>query len=193
MSIGNNSRYFRQLILPEFGEKGQAKLKKSSVLIAGAGGLGSPAALYLAAAGVGRLIICDHDHVELSNLNRQILHGTSDIGNDKSESAKQSLSELNSEILVESHSLTLDQKSIRELATGVDLILDCLDNIKTRMVLNSFSIQQNIPIIHAGVDGWTGQITFLHPPETPCMACLFEDSSEDTRIPYPYWVPLQVS
>lgn len=184
MSSGINSRYFRQLILPEFGEKKQAKLKNSSVLIAGAGGLGSPAALYLAAAGVGRLIVCDHDKVELSNLNRQILHGTGDIGRNKSESALQSLSDLNNDIQIETHSLTLDQKNIRELAAGVDLMLDCLDNIKTRLVLNAYSIEQNVAIIHAGVDGWTGQLSFLHPPETPCMACLFEEA-EDDRGPTP--------
>lgn len=184
MSSGQNPRYFRQLILPEFGETAQAKLKKSTVLIAGAGGLGSPAALYLAAAGVGRLIICDHDRVELSNLNRQILHGTSDIGSFKSDSAEQTLSALNSEILIESHASTLDQKNIRELAAGADVILDCLDNIETRLVLNTYSIEQNVAIIHAGVDGWTGQLSFLHPPETPCLACLFEEA-EDGQGPTP--------
>lgn len=184
MSSSLKSRYFRQEILPGFGVEAQAKLKASKVFIVGAGGLGSPAALYLAAAGVGHLIICDFDRVELSNLNRQILHAGSDLGKLKAESALQSLTDLNDEIKIECHSENLNEQNISRLAAGADIMLDCLDNISTRLLLNTWSIKKNIPIVHGGVEGWTGQISFLHPPLTPCMSCLFEDV-EDRQDPAP--------
>lgn len=174
MTEDEQTRYFRQLILPGFGEAEQEKLKGSAVLVVGAGGLGSPASLYLAAAGIGRLVICDHDRVELSNLNRQVLHGTGDLGVLKTDSAGRVLSGLNPEIIVETHAVTLDPTSIHEIGKGIDVIVDCLDNIPTRLVLNDFSIDLGIPLVHGGIEGWSGQVTLLHPPETPCLACLFE-------------------
>jgi adenylyltransferase/sulfurtransferase len=178
MDRETQTRYFRQLLLPEFGEKAQEILGRSSVLIAGAGGLGSPAALYLAAAGVGRLVICDHDLVELSNLNRQILHGTTDLGNPKTESASRVLSNLNNEIHIEVHPVRLDPESVEKVAKGVDVVVDCLDNVATRQVLNHYSIQHRIPLVHGGIEGWSGQVTLLHPPETACMNCLFTRMEE---------------
>lgn len=177
-------RYQRQLILSNFGEVAQEKIKHSKVLIVGAGGLGSPVSIYLAAAGVGHIVICDCDKVELSNLNRQILHSTLDISKQKSNSAKESLSNLNPEITIDTHTVKIDNSNIEGLAMGVDLIVDCLDNIETRLALNSCSLKNNIPIMHAGIDSWTAQITLLQPPETACMNCLFSDYIE-TDAPKP--------
>ena len=116
-------RYFRQLVLPDFGEEAQKKLKQSSVFIAGAGGLGGPVATYLAAAGVGKLTICDRDVIELSNLNRQILHNTERIGLEKSESAFKTLHALNPDIEIACHNITIDETTIKEYAHGVDIIV----------------------------------------------------------------------
>lgn len=172
-------RYLRQLILPDFGDAAQQKLKNSTVFIAGAGGLGGPVALYLAAAGVGRLIIADRDAVELSNLNRQILHSTDDIDVAKSVSAKETLSKLNPEIKIITRQINIDDNSISKLAAGADIIVDCLDNIPTRYVLNRYAIAKGIPIMHAGIDCWTAQLSFIQPPDTACLHCLFESFVEN--------------
>lgn len=171
------TRYQRQLILPNFGDEAQKKLKNATVLIVGAGGLGGPVCYYLAAAGVGKLIIADRDVVDLSNLNRQILHDTNDIGVAKTESAFETLSKLNPEI--EIHNCSIDDSKIDEVAKGTDILVDCLDNIETRQVLNRYSIKKKVPIMHAGIDGWNGQLSLLAPPETPCVNCLF-DGAKDT-------------
>lgn len=184
LSENEQSRYQRQLILSQFGEEAQEKLKQSTVFVAGAGGLGGPVCYYLAAAGVGNLIICDRDKVDLSNLNRQILHGTNDIDIPKTDSALQTLSNLNPEISIETYHISIDDNSINDIANNADIIVDCLDNIATRRVLNTFSIKNKIPIMHAGIDGWNAQLTLLNPPLTPCMNCLF-DSSVDTNEPKP--------
>lgn len=173
-----NRRYERQVLLPELGADGQKLLAQASVLVAGAGGLGGPAALYLAAAGVGHLMICDSDEVELSNLNRQILYRTKHLGQDKASTAGRVLEELNPEIRVEAVSLRLDRNNMVELAKGVDVVLDCLDNIPSRHEINFWSVKKGIPIVHAGIEGWNGQISFLHPPHTPCLACLFSENEE---------------
>lgn len=177
-------RYLRQIILPEFGEKGQEKLKNSKVLIVGAGGLGGPVALYLTAAGVGHIIICDKDVVDLSNLNRQILHNTNNLNSKKSDSALKTLNDLNPNIKVETFNVSITENNIAKYATGVNIVIDCLDNIKTRLVLNNYSIQTNIPIMHAGVEGWNGQLSLIHPPETFCLQCIFE-GAEDSEKPKP--------
>ena len=131
-------RYQRQLILPRFGEEAQQKLKKARVFVAGAGGLGGPVCYYLAAAGIGHLVVCDRDKVELSNLNRQILHGTKDIGEAKADSAYRTLSNLNPDITIKTHNITIDDNTIAELANGADIMVDCLDNIATRHVSYNF-------------------------------------------------------
>jgi adenylyltransferase/sulfurtransferase len=173
-----NKRYERQILLPELGKKGQEALGKATVLIAGAGGLGGPASMYLAGAGVGRLIICDNDQVELSNLNRQILYNTKELGKSKASTAGKILEDLNPDIRVETHPLRLDRNNIGKIAGDVDVIADCLDNIQGRMELNHWCIKEGIPMVHAGIEGWNGQITFLHPPYTPCVACLFSEKEE---------------
>lgn len=177
-------RYQRQLILSRFGEEGQEKLKQAKVLVVGAGGLGGPVSYYLAAAGVGHLVVCDSDVVDLSNLNRQILHTSSDIGKPKSDSAWRSLSALNPEINIECHPIRVDASNVEELAQGVSIIVDCLDNIHSRFVLNEFSVRTGTPIMHAGIDAWSAQLTLIAPPETPCIRCLF-GAARDTDEPKP--------
>ncbi|WP_075589933.1 HesA/MoeB/ThiF family protein [Labilibacter marinus] len=184
LSKQEESRYQRQLILPDFGESAQLKLKNSTVFVAGAGGLGGPVCFYLAAAGIGKLIICDRDTVDLSNLNRQILHGTAEIDVPKADSANKTLSNLNTEIVIETHNTSINDDNIEQLASMADIIVDCLDNIATRNVLNRFSIKNKIPVMHAGIDGWNAQLTLLNPPLTACMSCLF-DEAIDTDEPKP--------
>ncbi len=181
LTQNEETRYLRQLILPDFGAAAQQRIKNSKVFVAGAGGLGGPASIYLAAAGVGHLVIVDRDRVELSNLNRQILHSTNDIDVPKADSALQTLSELNPDIIIETHHVSIDDSSISELAKDATIIVDCLDNIPTRMVLNRYSLSTNTPIVHAGIDCWTAQLTVLQPPFTPCINCLFEDVPEDGK------------
>jgi adenylyltransferase/sulfurtransferase len=166
------TRYQRQMLLPGWGEAGQEKLKSARAFIAGAGGLGSPAAVYLAAAGVGELRICDADVVELSNLNRQILHPEERIGVSKAISAGKTLRAQNAAICIQVFPERLDESSIERVAGSPDIVLDCLDNYETRYLLNRYCLAQHIPLVHAAVWGFTGQLSFLHPPETPCLRCI---------------------
>ena len=166
-------RYHRQMILPCWGEEGQKKVKGSVVFIAGAGGLGSPAAIYLACAGVGRLRICDDGEPELSNLNRQILHGDGDIGRKKVASAREMLGRVNPEVTVEPFPQRICRENVGDLVGDAHLIIDCLDNFSTRHVLNEYAVQNRLPLVHGGVIGMCGQVTFIHTPETPCLYCIF--------------------
>jgi adenylyltransferase/sulfurtransferase len=175
--------YARHLGIPSWGTSGQEKLKRARVFVAGAGGLGGPVLYYLAAAGVGNLVLCDCDRIDISNLNRQILHRFKRIGQPKSESARASLLELNPFIAVTAINKKITSKNAGELVDGSDLIIDCLDNFETRHVINRASVSLRIPLIHAGVSGFRGQITFLHPPETPCLAC-FMPQSDAKKINY---------
>jgi molybdopterin-synthase adenylyltransferase len=176
-------RYGRQLILEDFGEEAQEKLKKSTVFIAGMGGLGSPAALYLAAAGVGNIKICDNDVIELSNLNRQIIHNTNRIDMLKAESAKKNLTSLNPTINIEAYTESISTESIEKLANQTILIIDCLDNIETRYIINEFALGNNIPIVHGGVRGLAGQASLIVPGKTPCLKCIFPVKPEKSTIP----------
>jgi len=176
-------RYQRQILFPGWGEAGQAKLKASSVFIAGAGGLGSPVAFYLSAAGVGEIRICDSDAVELSNLNRQILHFEDRLGKPKAASASITLKALNSSIkIVPIHAL-LEDSTIEKIVGQPDILVDCLDNYDTRYLLNRYSIQKNIPLVHGAIWGMTGQVTFFHPPETPCLRCLVPEPPVKETFP----------
>ncbi len=179
-----NEKYIRQILIPEIGESGQKRLKDSTVFIAGAGGLGSPVCMYLAAAGVGRIIVCDGDTLEESNLNRQIIHPASSIGAFKAESAAEGMKRVNPDIEAESRALFIDEENIDELTTGADLLIDCLDNFKTRFLLNRLSVRRRIPLIFAGVYSFSGQIAFFHPPETSCLQCLM-DPVEDLKQTIP--------
>ena len=176
-------RYHRQLILPGWGTEAQARLRAATVFIAGAGGLGSPVAQYLAAAGVGTLRICDAGLVELSNLNRQLLHAEADLGRPKVRSARRTVRRVNPHVRVVPLRAVIDERSVEALVGEAGLILDCLDNFPTRQVLNAFAVRRSLPMIHAGVTGYCGQITFLHPPATACLACIVPQSPPQELFP----------
>ncbi|NTU88726.1 MAG: HesA/MoeB/ThiF family protein [Actinobacteria bacterium] len=178
-------RYKRQMLLSDWGEEGQLRLKSSKVFIAGAGGLGSAVATYLASAGVGEIRICDSDRVEPSNLNRQILHDDSMVGELKALSAEKTLKASNPSIKVTSCSERLDSSNAHSIIGHPDIIIDCLDNYETRFVLNSYSVEQGIPLAHAAVTGFRGQIMLLHPPITPCLRCLLPDDVDSGPAPGP--------
>jgi len=167
------SRYDRQMLISGWGDHGQEKLRSATVFIAGAGGLGCPAALYLTAAGVGKIKICDFGRVETTNLNRQILYSEKDLQREKVVCAAKALSGLNPEVTVEALFQEITDENIRNLVGDSTLIIDCLDNFKTRHILNRFAVLNRIPMIHAGIESFSGQITFIHPPETPCLHCIF--------------------
>jgi len=176
-------RYNRQLILPGWGEETQLRLRRAVVFIAGAGGLGSPVAQYLAAAGVGTLRICDSGRVELSNLNRQLLHSDRDLKRPKVRSAVRTVRRVNPHVRVVPLQAVIDEGSIEELVGDAELILDCLDNFPTRQILNALSVRRGLPMVHAGVTGYCGQITFLHPPATACLACIVPQSPPQELFP----------
>ena len=169
--------YQRQLVLPSWGEETQARLKSSTVFVAGAGGLGSAAILYLAAAGVGRLRVCDRDRVELSNLNRQVLHSERGLGARKALSARKAVGRLNRHVKVTPLASEITRENVEELVAGADLILDCLDNVPARLIINELAVRARLPLVHAGVRGLSGQLTFVHPPETACLACFMGDAA----------------
>ena len=166
-------RYNRQIMINGLGEKGQAKLKKARVFIAGAGGLGSPAALYLAATGVGTIRIVDHEKVELSNLNRQILYGSEDIGQKKTDAAPDKLQRLNPDITIDAVCEMISEDKASHLTDGFDLIVDALDNLPTRYILNKTALRKNIPIFHGAVYGFEGRVTTIIPGRTACLMCLY--------------------
>ena len=177
-------RYSRHILLPKIGYEGQEKLTKSHVLIVGAGGLGSPAALYCAASGVGTLTICDFDVVDLTNLQRQIIHTTQSVGINKAVSAQQTIYEINPEVSVQ----TIQQKSseveFKVLAEQADVVIDCSDNFATRYALNRACLLLKKPLVSGAAIGFEGQISvfdFRH-ESSPCYHCLFPDTGEDTDL-----------
>ena len=161
------NRYQRHLLLPEVGEAGQLKLLNSKVLCLGAGGLGSPAALYLAAAGVGTLGIVDMDVVDESNLQRQILHNYSRIGQQKVDSAKETINALNPDVKVTTHAVRLDASNIEEVISQYDLVVDGTDNFPVRYMLNDASVKQGIPVVHGSIFRFEGQVTVFDPQNGP--------------------------
>ena len=163
-------RYSRQVMI--FGEEGQKKLKSSRVVVVGVGGLGSASSIYLAAAGVGKLIIVDKDVVQLDNLNRQILHWTRDIGRPKVRSAVEKLRELNPEIDVEGVVLEVNEDTIYDIIREADVVVDGLDNWSTRIVVNKACVELRKPFVHAGVHGLYGQLTVVIPYKSPCLQCI---------------------
>jgi len=169
MAEKEKERYLRQLNLEEWD---QAKLKSARVFVAGVGGLGSAASLYLAAAGVGLLRLCDPDRVELSDLNRQVLYSDRSLGRPKVEEARNTLAALNREIKIEALAEKIGEHNIEQLAAGCDLMVDGLDNLETRFVLNNYSVRNGIPYIFGAIYGWTGMASLIHPPRTGCLACL---------------------
>jgi len=173
-------RYDRQLGI--ISEDGQLKLKNSTVLIVGLGGLGSVASIFLAAAGVGRMLLVDKDVVELSNLNRQILYNTNDIGKAKADLAKEKLNKLNPYINIESFRLRVEDEDFKDLVKKSDIVLDCLDNWRSRFVLNKLCVEHRKPLIHAGVREFYGQLFTIIPGETPCLNCLLPKQPPEEKI-----------
>jgi len=173
LSATELDRYARHLSLPGIGIAGQQRLKGASVLIVGAGGLGSPAALYLAAAGVGRIGIVDADRVELSNLQRQILHGTSRVGMPKVDSARAQLAALNPLVQVETHEVRLDAGNAASLISGWDVVIDGTDNFPTRYAVSDACVAQGTPYLYASVQRFDGQASFFNVDGGPCYRCLF--------------------
>ncbi len=166
-------RYSRHLLIPEVGSEGQAKLLESKVLLIGAGGLGAPAALYLAAAGVGTLGIVDFDIVDLSNLQRQVIHTTAGVGERKVESARRAINALNPDVTVVAHEEMLNASNVERIIAGYDVILDGTDTFETRYTLNDAAVAAGIPVVHASVFRFEGQLTVFKPFEGPCYRCLY--------------------
>ncbi len=173
LSPDQRQRYSRHLLIPEVGSEGQAKLLESKVLLIGAGGLGSPAALYLAAAGVGTIGIVDFDVVDPTNLQRQIIHSTDRVGMKKTDSAKQTLEALNPDVTVIGHDEMLVADNVERIIHGYDVILDGTDTFETRYLLNDAAVAANIPVVHASVFRFEGQLTVFKPYEGPCYRCLY--------------------
>ncbi len=168
-------RYSRQMLIDGWSTEGQLRLKSSTAFIAGAAGLGSPVSIYLAVAGVGTIVICDADTVELSNLNRQILHNDDRIDRSKAVSAEQTLSQLNPAVKTVPCADHLDEGNLERIIGHPDIVVDCLDNFETRYLINAYCLAHRIPFVHGAVHGFLGQVTFLRPPETPCLRCLFPE------------------
>lgn len=176
-------RYARHLILKGVGAKGQKRLLAASVLIIGAGGLGSPVALYLAAAGVGRIGLADGDVVDLSNLQRQIIHTTARVGQPKVESAAAAIRALNPDVTVDEHNGIVDADTIAALIEPYDLVIDATDNFATKFLINDACVLVGKPFIHAGVVGFAGQLMDVVPGAGPCYRCIFEEMPPAGEVP----------
>jgi adenylyltransferase/sulfurtransferase len=170
-------------MIGEIGEKGQEKLKRSRVVIAGTGGLGSPIAIYLVAAGIGMIRIIDHDQVVLSNLNRQILHWEEDVGEKKVVSARTKLRGLNSAVEIEGITETITEKNVSRLVNGFDVIVDAMDNLPTRYILNQCAIEKNIPFFHGAVTGFEGRAMTILPGKTACLRCMYRGPIPQEKFP----------
>jgi sulfur-carrier protein adenylyltransferase/sulfurtransferase len=173
LSPEQRERYSRHLLVPEIGLDGQLKLLESKVLLLGAGGLGSPTALYLAAAGVGTLGVVDDDTVDLSNLQRQVIHTTDRIGVAKVDSAEESIKAINPDVDVVKYKMRLDASNIMEIIDGYDVVVDGVDNFPTRYLLNDASVRTGIPVVSASILGFDGQLSVFKPFDGPCYRCLY--------------------
>lgn len=176
-------RYSRQIMLPEFDYQGQQSLLSARALIIGLGGLGSPVALYLAAAGVGTLVLADDDVVDPSNLQRQIIHGEADVGQSKVASAAHSITALNSDVLVKVLQQRLNGGALSEEVKKADIVLDCCDNLSTRLAVNKACLQHQTPLVSGAAMRMEGQVTVVDPrqPNTPCYHCLMQFTGEQEQ------------
>lgn len=177
-------RYSRHILLPQIAYEGQEKLLHARTLIVGAGGLGSPVALYLAAAGVGHLVLCDFDQVDLTNLQRQVIHTTQAIGSNKAVSAQRTLQAINPEVEVVPVSRKSTEEEFAELASQADVVIDCSDNFSTRYALNRVCVRLGKPLVSGAAIGFEGQVTVfdLRRQESPCYHCLFPDTAADGEM-----------
>lgn len=177
-------RYSRQMILPDWGADGQVALREATALVVGAGGLGSPAAMYLAAAGIGRLLIVDDDKVELANLQRQLLHDSNDVGRPKTESASERLAAINPLVELEVFRERLTEDNARAWMTECDVVIDGSDNFRTRYAVNGACVREGKPLVTGSVIQWRGQITVLRADRGgPCYGCLFPPKAEEEEAP----------
>ncbi len=176
-------RYSRHILLPQIAFEGQEKLSQSHALIVGAGGLGSPVALYLGAGGVGKLTICDFDQVELTNLQRQVIHSTNALGVNKAISARQTLAGINPEITVVPIQTKSTEEEFTELARDAEVVIDCSDNFQTRYALNRICVKLRRPLVSGAAIGFEGQVTVfdLRHEDSPCYHCLFPETGDDGR------------
>lgn len=174
-------RYDRQMMIDGWGAEGQERLKSSKVVVAGSGGLGCPASIYLAAAGVGTLTIIDKEEFELSNLNRQVLGWQKDIGRLKAEAAAEKLSAINPDITVQPLTVEITDENIQDLIQGADAVVDAMDNWKTRFIINRCCVENRIPFVHAGIFGLYGQLMTVIPGEGPCLRCLLPTNPKEVK------------
>jgi len=176
-------RYSRQLSINGWGREGQEKLRCATVLIGGVGGLGGPVAYYLSAAGVGKIKLVDSDRVELSNLNRQILHDENSLRQWKVDSARKRLNAFNGVIAIETFPVRIHDENIDEIARDCSLLVDCFDSFASRMVLNRFAVDHRVPLVHGGVAETRGQVCVVAPGGRPCLECLYADVEQDAGVP----------
>ncbi len=181
MNENDKIRFSRQVNIKNWGEETQERLQQSTVFIAGCGGLGSPVIYYLAACGIGSLKVVDYDEVELSNLNRQIIHGFNNISDPKVKSAKESVAEFNPDMEIIAEKTKITSKNCADLIDNADIVIDCLDNFNTRHILNEAAAARSIPLVHCGIEEFQGQLTFIHVPETPCLACFLPMKDAKTK------------
>ena len=176
-------KYNRQTIIPNFGQEGQIKLKNSRVLVIGLGGLGSAVLHYLVCAGVGYIGVVDKDKVELSNLNRQILHYETSVGKNKTTSAKDKMNQLNQDVTIEEFNLTLDEKNIESILSGYDFIVEASDNFETKFLVNDTCVKIGLPFVIGGVHQFEGQIITVIPKISACYRCVFKEIPERGSYP----------
>ena len=183
LTMNELERYDRQIMIANIGKEGQEKLKRARVFIAGTGGLGSPAAIYLTAAGVGKICVVDHDCVELTNLNRQVLHWEKDIGKKKVSSAREKLEKINHEVEIQAIDKTITEANVFQLIAGFDVIVDAMDNLPTRYLLNKAAIEKNIPFFHGAVYGFEGRAMTILPGKTACLRCVYRGDIPKEKFP----------
>jgi len=176
-------RYSRHVIMADVGPEGQSRLLESSVLVVGVGGLGSPIVQYLAAAGVGRLGLADDDTIELSNLQRQIVHGTDDVGRPKVESAAEAIAELNPDVTVEQYPDAVTAETAPSLVADYDVVVDASDNFPTRYLLNDACVLAGVPLVHGAIYQFEGQATTIQAGGKPCYRCLYPEAPPEGTIP----------
>lgn len=189
----DQKRYNRQMMIHGWGEDGQARIKAAKVGVIGTGGLGSPLLTYLAVAGVGRIIAADRDVVDLSNLNRQILHWDRDVGKKKAESAAEKLKQINPSIDVTVVSDDVTAENIDRIFEGVDLVIDGLDNYQSRFVLNEFAVRRRVPLVHGSIWGLEGRATTIIPGRTPCLRCIVQEAPPKEVFPVLGTVPALIA
>ena len=176
-------RYERQIMLEEIGEEGQERLKRSRLFVAGAGGLGSPVCIYLTAAGAGLIRVVDHDRVDLSNLNRQVLYWHEDVGKGKVDAAADKLKNLNPDVTLEAIPETITEGNVSKLVAGFDVIVDAMDNLPTRYLLNKAAMDNNIPFFHGAVNGFEGRAMTVIPGKTACLRCMYRGPIPVEKFP----------